>query len=63
MLSFDEIQKQIQELQQQADELRKAEISKTIGVIHATLQQYDCTLADLGLRSLRGSEAKKTRGK
>lgn len=31
-----EIQKQIQELQQQADEFRKAEIDKVIGMLHTS---------------------------
>lgn len=61
MPSFDELQKQIRQLQQQADELRKTEIGKVLGMLHTSMQQYDITLADLGLCSLKGSEAKKTR--
>ena len=61
MPSLDETQKQIQALQQQAAELRNEEIRKVLGVINAAMLQYGITLADLGLRSLRESDAKKQR--
>lgn len=49
MTTYKELQVQIAQLQKQAEEVRKTELSSAIAEIRAKIQEYGVTAADLGL--------------
>jgi DNA-binding protein H-NS len=59
MASYQEILNQIQQLQQQAEEVRKQEMASAIAEIKRLMAQYDISPADLGF----GGRGGKGRGK
>jgi DNA-binding protein H-NS len=61
MSTYLELQEQIKKLQQQADELKKAELDNVIGELKNKIQQYGLTAKDLGLSAPAG--AKKAGGR
>lgn len=48
MATYKQLQDQIKQLQHEAEELRKNEISNAIAQIKMTMAEYGITLADLG---------------
>jgi DNA-binding protein H-NS len=48
MASYQDILKQIENLQQQAEEVRKQELAGAIAEVKRIMAQYDLTAADLG---------------
>ena len=48
MATYKQLQDQIRQLQHEAEELRKNEISNAIAQIKMTMAEYGITLADLG---------------
>lgn len=49
MTTYKQIQDQIKQLQQQAEELRRKELGETISRIKLMMAEYGITVADLGL--------------
>lgn len=61
MSTYKQIQDQIKQLQQQAEELRKKELGETISQIKSMMAEYGITIADLGVGGKRkGPRAKTT---
>lgn len=61
MSTYKQIQDQIKQLQLQAEELRKKELSETISQIKTMMAEYGITVADLGMGGKRkGPHAKTT---
>ena len=58
MSEYNELMKQIQELQEKADLVRREEVQAAVAQIHAIMKQYDLTVDDLG-----GKRASKAAGK
>lgn len=56
MKSYKDLQKEIQQLQAQAEEARRAELSNAIADIKAKMQEYGITVADI-----TGADKKKPR--
>lgn len=65
--SYAQLQKQIQDLQKQANHLKQAEIAGVVTRIKEAVKAYGLTAADLGLggavKAVGTKAAKKTRGK
>lgn len=61
MQSYKQLQDQIKQLQKQADDLRKKELSDAINKIKSIMNEYNITINDLGLSSRKKRTAKKTR--
>lgn len=59
MASYQEILRQIESLQQQAEEVRKQELASAIAEIKRIMSEFGITPADLGF----GRQAGKTKGK
>lgn len=63
MPTYREILAQIETLKQQAEELRKAELSCVIAEIRQKIADYDLTAADLGFGELPAAAEKPARGR
>lgn len=61
MATYLELQEQIKKLQQQADELKKAELDNVIAELKNKIQQYGISAKDLGLGA--ATAAKKAGGR
>jgi DNA-binding protein H-NS len=56
--SYAQLQKQIEVLQQQADQIRQKEIQGVVTRIKEAIQAYGLTASDLGLKAGVGAQAK-----
>ena len=63
MASYQDILKQIENLQQQAEEVRKQELSGAIAEVKRIMAQYDLTAADLGFGGRAGGNIGKAKVK
>ncbi|MCL1886686.1 MAG: H-NS histone family protein [Betaproteobacteria bacterium] len=58
MSTYKQIQDQIKHLQQQAEELRKKELSNAISQIKTIMAEYGITVSDLGNGKKKGTKTK-----
>src|SRR5436309_5473070 len=58
MATYAQIQKQIAQLQQQADKVREAELAKVISQVRETIATYGLTAEEVGLSGSRGTVGK-----